>query len=371
MWSEVRGEKIRYIERFVDPLSGKTKKVSVTLIGKDTAQKRNLAAKELSKLIEKKTQPAAATDLTLAELADRYLAFQSRSVKPSTLKRNSFSIKTSVKLLGADSLVNNLSAGYIRDRFLQYTNNPTTLNEQIKRFKAMLRWAYDSDYLESPAVFEKLKKFKDDRAEKDAMRTEDKYLEPEQLEAVLSYMEKSHEEWYLLTKFLVLSGLRIGEAIALEKSDVKEKIHVSKTYDPNNRMINTPKTPASNRDVFVQPELADVIKEIKKFYRNRDIISGARSTHFFSYKDGSFLRYDAFRKYVKETCEKTIGCARTPHCFRHTHASLLFAEGLSIDTISRRLGHEDSKITKAIYTHIIEKVKKRDEEQLSSVRLFS
>jgi integrase len=73
---------------------------------------------------------------------------------------------------------------------------------------------------------------------------------------------------------------------------------------------------------------------------------------------------------MRETTEKVIGDRRTPHCLRHTHASLLFADGVSIDTISRRLGHENSKITREIYLHIIEKVKEKDREILSTKRIL-
>ena len=43
---------------------------------------------------------------------------------------------------------------------------------------------------------------------------------------------------------------------------------------------------------------------------------------------------------------------------------------MSLDAISRRLGHSDSAITKEVYLHVTEKLKKQEEEQLSKVKLL-
>ena len=58
------------------------------------------------------------------------------------------------------------------------------------------------------------------------------------------------------------------------------------------------------------------------------------------------------------------------HALRHTHASLLLAEDVSIDTISRRLGHENSQITKDIYLHVTEKLKKADNATIKNLKLI-
>ena len=44
----------------------------------------------------------------------------------------------------------------------------------------------------------------------------------------------------------------------------------------------------------------------------------------------------------------------SPHSLRHTHATLLIAEGVSIPTVSRRLGHSSIATTSKIYVHAIQ-----------------
>ena len=60
----------------------------------------------------------------------------------------------------------------------------------------------------------------------------------------------------------------------------------------------------------------------------------------------------------------------TPHALRHTHASLLYEDGLSVDEVSRRLGYANSKITREIYLHVTQKLKERDNNRLDQVRFI-
>lgn len=44
----------------------------------------------------------------------------------------------------------------------------------------------------------------------------------------------------------------------------------------------------------------------------------------------------------------------TPHSLRHTHATLLIAEGVPIPAVSKRLGHSSITTTSKIYVHAIQ-----------------
>jgi integrase len=43
------------------------------------------------------------------------------------------------------------------------------------------------------------------------------------------------------------------------------------------------------------------------------------------------------------------------HALRHTHASILISDGLSVAAISRRLGHKNPAVTLNIYAHVSDK----------------
>ncbi|MDN6194694.1 MAG: tyrosine-type recombinase/integrase, partial [Alkalibacterium sp.] len=57
----------------------------------------------------------------------------------------------------------------------------------------------------------------------------------------------------------------------------------------------------------------------------------------------------------------------TVHALRHTHASILLAEGVSINTISSRLGHANVGITQNTYSHILDELKEKDNNKMMSV----
>ena len=57
----------------------------------------------------------------------------------------------------------------------------------------------------------------------------------------------------------------------------------------------------------------------------------------------------------------------TFHAMRHTHASILLANGVQLLSVSKRLGHADPNITLHTYAHIIEELEREDNDKLNSI----
>ena len=55
------------------------------------------------------------------------------------------------------------------------------------------------------------------------------------------------------------------------------------------------------------------------------------------------------------------------HGLRHTHASILIANGVSIQSVADRLGHADTTTTQKVYIHLLKKLKARDDQKILSV----
>jgi integrase len=367
MWSQPvegkKGKKYRFFERFRDPVTGKVKTVSVTL-DKDTTVSRK-KAREL--LAAKAPGAFAAADLTLSQVMELYITAQKRELKVSTTARNARQMKALARILGGSTPIGNITAGYINQCFAASGEDNGRLNERLTRLKAMLRWAYENDYV---ADISYLQKLKPRPTSKRRERSAEKYLEAEELAAVLKAMAEC-PKWRLVTLFLCLSGLRIGELIALTDADVgQEYIHVSKTYAFENGWVQSAKTDASVRDVFIQPELAACIKDLRILVRFEKLRLGYQSHLFIPDEDGGFLRYDSYRQYFGDVTERTIERRLTPHACRHTMTSLMAGAGVPLETIARRLGHEDSAVTRKIYFHITERLKERDNALLARVSVF-
>jgi integrase len=369
MWiEETKSGKFKFVEQYTDYMTGKRKRVSVTM-EKNTAATRRTALETLMRMIEERqNEPPEQQELTLEELVGKYREYQKMTVKESTYRRNFHQCNSIMKILGKDVLINHLTANYIKERFLSTGKEAGTLNEHRIRLLALLNWAYENDYINDISFTRKFKPFKDKTHRE---KIQDKYLEHEELSKLIQSMKV--KKWELLTRFLSLSGLRIGEAAALTVSDIDWKehvIHVTKTYDANNHIVDTPKTLCSIRDVYIQQELEPVCREILLYTKMESLACGYRTNLFLCSDKGDYICPCSYNKYLRENAQKVIGRRITAHTLRHTHASLLLANGTSIDTISRRLGHENSSITREIYLHVTEKLIEKDNEQIKTVRII-
>lgn len=371
MWvEETKNGKYKMVERYEDYLTRAIKRVSVTM-EKNTAQSRKIAQRALEEKIEKALSKSNVkiNEISLKTLVDLYHDDQTLSVKPTTCRRNRGACKTILQVLGENIIVSRLTAKYVRDRFLTTQKEPGTLNELLKRFKSLMRWGYMNELVDNISFLDKIPPFNDvPRRQK----IQDKFLERNELRALIAGM--NCELWKLLTEFLALSGLRIGEAISLEKKDVNTKdrlIYVTKTIDYTDNTVTAPKTQCSVREVYMQDELKAVCSQLSKLMLRRRLMFGLKECNLFLFsKDGGFLHYDAYRKYLKENSIRLIGRQITPHALRHTHASLLLAQGIPVESIQRRLGHENSRVTREIYLHITEELKKRDNDSIGKISIL-
>ena len=97
---------------------------------------------------------------------------------------------------------------------------------------------------------------------------------------------------------------------------------------------------------------------------------GVRTPLLFFNRNGNHINPFSYNKYLRERSEKLIGRRITAHTLRHTHASMLLASGVNIETIARRLGHENSKVTREIYLHVTEKLTERDNDQIRQAKII-
>lgn len=374
MWCETqKNGTVKYCERYTDPLTEKVKKVTVTM-QKASPQNKNKAARILNAKIDVALDSVYADKkTTLRELHDAYSAAQCVTYKLSTTKRNNIIINSVLDILDEDAIVNNLSAQYINSRFLDSCKPISTLNTYITRFKAMLNWGYKNDYHDNYRLISKLELFTDQTQEEN---TQSKYLEPAEIAKLLEYMQKQNMwHWYYVTEFLVLTGLRFGELAALKDSDVSLQdltIHIDKTYDSNNDVVTTPKTDNSIRDIHIQPELITVIQKIR-LWRKEKMLEWNLSTTLFipDISTGSYISYAAYDNYLKRKSKLVLNHQISPHKLRHTHASLLAANGMTPEQIARRLGHSRSDVTKDIYIHVTQQVIQTDNNTIDSITLIS
>lgn len=157
-------------------------------------------------------------------------------------------------------------------------------------------------------------------------------------------------EW-LLPRILIYTGMRRGEVLALDWSDIDrttKTIFVNKVvvYQSNRPTVeNRTKTEAGTRYIPLPDALARYLPP-------------NRSGRIFEYK------YSALRK-KWEKWAKALGVDCTMHQLRHAYASILLDAGVSAKDAQPILGHSDVKVTENIYTHILESRGKKTVAQIN------
>lgn len=352
----------RFREYFEDRLTGKRRRFSVTL-DKDTPRAR----KEAYKLLEAQANKEVCADHTLSELIELYFAYQQRTLKLSTAVRNNKSLRRLAVILGEDALINRLTAAYIKNKLMATGKSNATLNEYLKRLKAFLKWCYQEEYLTDSGVYQRLAYFKESLESSNKI----KYLEADEARVLIDSMSGINRDF---VRFLLLSGCRSGEAIALEEKDVDlfaREIHVTKTYDSVNKIVTSAKTDESNRTIYMQDELLQMMADYLHRRKEMMIRLGVRTELFFFTPSGEHLSFYALNKYFKKHCRDSLGKILTLHSLRHTHTSLLAENGIPLEEISRRLGHANSKITKEVYLHVTQKQKEKANERIKEIHLLA
>lgn len=171
-------------------------------------------------------------------------------------------------------------------------------------------------------------------------------------------IEKIKNSDWLFPFFLLYTGCRRGEALALTYEDIdwnKKIIHINKSvgYKGNEPYIKIPKTEAGYRDIILLDKLAERIPKKK-----RGLI--------FPDGEGKIYHESVLtRKWQRWAKNNDINC--TPHQLRHGFATLLFEAGIEAKDAQYLLGHSTIAMTQDIYTHIR---KSRQEETAKKLNKY-
>ncbi|HEL1629473.1 TPA: site-specific integrase [Streptococcus suis] len=193
-----------------------------------------------------------------------------------------------------------------------------------------------------------------------AKRKKVKHFENQDLKKFLDYLGgldlAKYRNLYEVTlyKFLLATGCRINEALALSWSDIdleNATISITKTLNHLGQ-INSPKSKASYRDIDIDQATITMLKA----YQLRQIQEawklGRTETVVFS----DFIHDYPSNKTLGTRLKTRFKRAGVPnigfHGFRHTHASLLLNSGIPYKELQHRLGHSRISMTMDIYSHL-------------------
>ncbi|OMH39840.1 tyrosine-type recombinase/integrase [Desulfurobacterium indicum] len=201
------------------------------------------------------------------------------------------------------------------NHLLEYGLSKVTVNVHIRTIKAALSKAVEWEYLkENP-----LRGYKQLKVQQKPPR----FLLPEQIKKVEEVIDK--EEWLFIFRFLVYTGIRIGEAIKINWKDVdleRGVITVRKSKNFQSRVI--PIHPNLKQELLNRyPAVGKVIPYSRDYIEHK----------------------------LKEYFKKAGLPELRVHDLRHTFASLMVMAGVDLKTVQELLGHTSYKTTE-IYAHL-------------------
>ena len=170
-----------------------------------------------------------------------------------------------------------------------------------------------------------------------------KHFDLKEILKLLEVCKTEVKDFYVLFFMFVGSGMREGELFGLYKEDFdfeNKVINVCRQYT-NGEQKNTPKTVSSNRQVYLFPYLADLLKE----YIEKDNVD---TPLVFHNSVGKHLHPSNVRSRWWNKLLKAAGYpdyyARM-HDLRGSNTDLSFTLGLSVSFAQEQLGHSSAKTT--------------------------
>lgn len=210
--------------------------------------------------------------------------------------------------------------------------------------------------------------------QREPQRKELKYLSPENITLFLKTAYEDNYIYYMFFKVLIETGMRKGEAAALQWSDVdlnEGKISITRSLDfqanGEEELFGDTKTFNSSRTIMMGPTLCNELRDHLKWQNKNKLMLNDFYRHdynlVFCRTNGDFLPkstlFNAFSRALKKA-----GLPQLPiHSLRHTHAVMLLESGASMKYIQERLGHGSMAVTADVYSHISDRLNKETIEE--------
>ena len=157
-----------------------------------------------------------------------------------------------------------------------------------------------------------------------------------------------------LFRLAATTGMRRGELLGLRWRDVDldaGRVSVRQQYTRQGALgcaFSPPKSPHSIRDIDLDNVTTQTLRVARPLVVGDALV--------FCWPDGSPYEPSVIdRRFSKAVRDTRLPLIRL-HDLRHTHATLLLADGVDALTVSRRLGHDSVQTTLELYGHVTAKM---------------
>lgn len=286
-----------------------------------------------------------------ADFAERSLILQKYDVEGHVLQAKQQILERDILPYFGSRKINLIQPSEIKE--WQNTLAKRLSISSIKKYRGVLNHIFDDAWREgivseNPVLKVKLPK----NSNAKVFRTEMLPFSENEIDLILKNA-KGQFRWFL--QFSIFSGIRPGEAVALDWSDVcinTKTIKVSKTTKRSGDggyVIGKPKTTASNRSI-------DMLPQVEEALRAQFLETGLKNGKVFLNRLGKAWHSPDFLNVRFKLLLKKIGITqRNIYNTRHTFASQMLAKKIDLGWISKTMGHSNIQITLQKYVKFVPK----------------
>lgn len=176
--------------------------------------------------------------------------------------------------------------------------------------------------------------------------------------------------------FMLNTGIRLGEAVALQYSDVdfdKGEISITKNaINPKERdedgnstgkrvhELSSTKTRTSKATIAISPFALDILREMKA--KEKPDYNG----FIVHNEEGERIERRVLERRFERILEGAKIEAKGIHCLRHTYGTQLYEQTQDMQLVSHQLRHSDPAFTSRTYVH---KSNERAADQIKNIRI--
>jgi integrase len=227
-----------------------------------------------------------------------------------------------------------------------------TVRANLAPLREMLNHAVDDGVITTNPALRILKRPRGGHA---ALRRPPRFLTRDELRRLLDVCRTDAPRWYLFVLTLARTGMRLGEAAALQWRDVELDRRIALVQRAFwRRRMQSPKS-GRVRPVDLSRQLVAALRAAEAAEREQARREDrSPSPWIFARRDGHPPNTDNFRRRVWRPLFRHAGLPYAwPHSLRHTYASLLLAQGESLTYVKAQLGHRSIQTTVDVYGHLV------------------
>ena len=314
-------------------------------------------------------------NLTLGEVYQLWISEKEDSLRPNTISSYVGAYNKHIKKYEFYN-INAIDESIVREFVMSlYDGNSkvSSLKQCKMIFSSIMKYAVEKKYcFRNPFSYYKMpKKILDEGIRQEKKRRETKYMTEQQRDYFFMFLNTHKRMYSDLYKFLIFTGMRISEGIALRWENVdlingfiSIENGYTKYYDYNDgrtyQTYDSPtKTIASERKIPINNFVYDILLIQKELQKDKP------SEFVFTDRQNRALKYinvhnslENLIKRINITLQNSDGEHTTlfpkvtTHYFRHTFATMCLEKNIHPRVVQHYLGHSSYEITMNTYSHV-------------------